>query len=582
MIPTDDKMKSYFTSNGFDEAEKFQKDANITDFFKADQARQNAILNSTQIVITEEEFHHAKRWLALAYITGGEHFFDDKRNEINHKMVYQKQGILPADGIKISGANIKEKMDSVIPSITADNVKNLYKRLVEKRPKYFFGQNDDTEDKRAYDSTKKTVKLGDYISYSEMDFCSSLLQVSGDVNFVNSGGRQNLGKKGKDDEYEKEGRIAALVGARFEIEDGLESTNLMAGVFEGLSQTHSSSLGPDNQRANFGRIQSVNKEFVEGHKEIWDEFYKNQNSEHDASGLLNERLQQRLYISYKKFFADAIADAEAINKKAHIRVVGLGDGFWAGGKGEQVGEAIGKAVAKILQELSSENKNLIHTVEFCDYGKENYIKGFDVGGGQNFKGSIEVTNNKIAPFSNKLLEESEVNKKLYVCFAWDSASYVGNEYWKSPPHCFSLSGDPAAAACSSIPISMNPELNSQFLGKIKVVERGSCNMVDIIDASLNKDAKFSKSPQATMAVASGGGGGADTPASASALTVDAQTNLKILQGIYGKANVVTITGEENFFIRFQTRVKAEAHSEELSRREETFKIVGSRGGEKIC
>jgi hypothetical protein len=383
---TSEQIRGYFKNNGFDEAKEVQKDANITDFLEANQVRQKAILDSTQILITEEEFYHAKRWLALAYITGGEHFLDENGGEINHKMVYQQQEILPADGIIISGANIKEKMDSVIPSITVDHVKNLYKRLVEKRPKYFYTAEDTTPKERSHDEKKSndTVKLNDYISYAEMDFCSSLLQVSGDVNFVNDGNRYNEGLRGVDDEYEKKGRIAALVGARFEIKDGLESTNLMAGVSERLSQGHSSSLDA-KQRANFGRIQSVNKEFVEGHKEIWDEFYKNQNLTPDGSGLLNDRLQQRLYISYKKFFADAIADAKKNNTIAHIRVVGLGDGFWSGGNIIQVGMAIGKAVAKILQELKTEDKKHIDTIEFCDYGNRNYINGFNAADGVKYQ-----------------------------------------------------------------------------------------------------------------------------------------------------------------------------------------------------
>lgn len=598
---TPDEITSYFQDNGFDEAKLVQKDANITDFLEADQVRQKAILDSTQIVITEEEFYHAKRWLALAYITGGEHFLDEQNREINHKGVYQEQGILPADGIQISGVNIKEKMDSVIPSITPENVKNLYKRLVEKRPKYFYTAEDTTTKERSHDEKKSndTVKLNDYISYAEMDFCSSLLQVSGDVNFVNDGNRYNKGLRGVDDEYEKKGRIAALVGARFEIKDAMESTNLIFGTSQRLEAEHSTALvGIANQRANFGRIQSVNKEFVEGHKEIWDEFYKNQNLTADSSGLLNDRLQQRLYISYKKFFADAIADAKKNQIKAHIRVVGLGDGFWSGANGEKVGEAIGKAVAKILQELNDENKNHIDTVEFCDFGNENYIKGFKDVSKDVSKIKVKVENNKKAPFSSKIRKALAMagsllglgkEPKLYVCFAWDSASYVGNEYWNSPPHCFGLSGDPAAAACSSIPISMNPKLNSQFLDKIKVVKSESCEIVDISDPGLDKDATFYKSPQAPIAVASGGGGGVEdsaptptpAPAPAPALTPVVQENLRILQGIYGNANVVPIAREENFFIRFKTQAEAEAHSKELSERKEEFKIVGSRGNKYV-
>ena len=528
----------------------------------------------------------------MAYITGGEHFLDGNQQEINHKTVYQQQGILPADGaIAFSGADIAQKMDCVIPHITAEHVKNLYKRLVEKRPKYFYLKDDETPAERSHDNAsintkRKTLKLKEYISYAEMSCCSSLLQVSGDVNFVNDGNRDNIGiVKSGGGEYEEEGRIAGLVGARFEITDAMESTNLMFGVYKELEGEHSTALlGTVNQRTNFGRIQSVNKEFVEGHKKIWDEFYKNQNSAHDTSGLLNDRLQQRLYISYKKFFADAIADAKTTNKKAHIRVVGLGDGAWAYGKNIQVGQAIGGAVARILKELSYENKNQIDTIEFCDHGNSNYENAFTKAVGKSLEGEIKVENNQLAPFSSKLPDKSGAARKLYVCFAWDSASYVGNEYWLAPPNYFGASGDPAAAACSSIPISMNPKLNSQFLDKIQVVKSGSCKIVDISDESLSKEATFSKSPEAAIAVASGAVGAgvafSDSVSIDPKIEQDNANNLKILGNIYGKANVITITGERNFFIRFSTKQGAEAFSLELFGRQGDFKIMNDRSKQK--
>jgi hypothetical protein len=85
-----------------------------------------------------------------------------------------------------------------------------------------------------------------------------------------------------------------------------------------------------------------------------------------------------------------------------------------------------------------------------------------------------------------------------------------------------------------------------------------------------------------MADASGGGGGVED--SAPALSPDAhglndaqQENLRILQDIYGNANVTTVTGEKNFFIRFRTQNEAENYSEELFKRDVEFKIAGSNG-----
>ena len=47
---------------------------------------------------------------------------------------------------------------------------------------------------------------------------------------------------------------------------------------------------------------------------------------------------------------------------------------------------------------------------------------------------------------------------LVSMFAWDSNSYVGNEFWRGHKHLDS-SGDPVAVCCSDIGITMNPDFN---------------------------------------------------------------------------------------------------------------------------
>jgi hypothetical protein len=563
-----------------------ENSANILDFERASDERTRKILESTQIVITEEEFCHAKRWLALAYITGGEHFFDrDGKGLNNHKIVYQKQEILPSSEITISGSDIKDKIDSVVPYITSQHVRNLYKRLAEKRPKYFFGESDITEDKRTFkqDDPKHSVDIENYISYAEMDFCSSLMQVSGDVNFVNDGNRINMGMAMSHDRFEREGRIAGLVGARFEIKDAMESTNLKNGIFYRLRQAHGIHAG--SALNDFGKYSMVSSEFTLGHKAIWDEFYKDQQgiSEAQDEELNEERLIQRLYISYKKFFADAIADVKKTNKKAHIRVVGIGDGVWAGPELETVQKAIGKAVAKILKEdLKDPDKDFIDTIEFCSFGNGRYLEGFNADSGNLHIKDIKITSNNKAPFSDKIPQSSD-NKKLYVCFAWDSGSYVGNEYWLAPPHHFQMSGDPAAAACSSIPISMNPKLNPQFLDKVKVVKSRGCEIVDLSDSSLNKDGKFFKVPELKGASAPSKESGAKETGVSLEVKTRIAKNKATLQQIYGHGRVFQIEQSEEFFVTFLSREDANSHSQELFSRQDGYKIQNLQSQAKhIC
>ena len=54
---------------------------------------------------------------------------------------------------------------------------------------------------------------------------------------------------------------------------------------------------------------------------------------------------------------------------------------------------------------------------------------------------------------------------LATCYAWDSNSYPGNEYWNGE---LDASGDPAAACCSTIAELQNIDINPSLLDQDKI------------------------------------------------------------------------------------------------------------------
>ena len=482
-----------------------QKNA-AEEFEKLKENHKRKILEGTRITVTQEEIEHAKRFIALVAITEGEAGRGVNLKEISQKEVYKKQGILPhnylqgyEEGLLEKKINEK-KINFVATKITPENIRAFYKRLIEKRPKAFYGSNDAITDRVDFPRyINGDLNLPEYVGYSEIEF-GAMLQVFGATQFINDGGRGNQGKKsnqGKkrvDDQvanagnsgngyvsgaHEKFGYISAIVGMRLETPDpAMERLHVIEGEREKAIQQYNSSKGT-NEKGDFARMRNVKIDFVEGHQLIWDQFYK-QNSQQkggsstEAGVAFNDEVaKQRLYISYKKFLAESIANAQQDEKKAHIRITGCGDGVWANNQGAKVKSAIGKAVRKAFDELKQ--KSQISAIEFCEFVGTAYYTAFTENPPDKEKpfDDVKIVSSG-AKFSDELTEdekksgdkETALETVLCVNFAWDGGSYVGNEYWDG---LLSASGDPAAACCSSIAISMNPEINPQFLDKLFVV-----------------------------------------------------------------------------------------------------------------
>ncbi len=450
-------------------------------FNKLDETNKRKILERTRVTVTQEEIDHAKRFIALVAITGGETGRESDENEISQKKVYENQGILPKNCLEDLEATTlsPELIDSVAAKITPENIRAFYKRLIEKRPKAFYGANDNVLGRNAALDYKfgGGLNLPEYVGYSEMEF-GAMLQVFGATQFINDGGRDNKGKiwqEGQGSPHEKAGYISAIAGMRLETieEPSMEMIHVIAGERDKASEAYESSKVEGSKKSDFARMKGVNDDFVAGHKLIWDEFYP-KSSPATASGTFNEKAaEHRLYISYKKFLAESIANAEQDGKKAHIRITGCGDGVWSGTEETKtkVKSAIGKAVRKAFNSLGVEQKSQISAIEFCEHGGNKYHQAFMNDDVEEALNGVKIIKSN-AKFSYELKgsEKKSDGKDTVLCvnFAWDGGSYVGNEYWKG---LLAASGDPAAACCSSIAISMNPEINSQFLDKLFVVSK---------------------------------------------------------------------------------------------------------------
>ena len=64
-----------------------------------------------------------------------------------------------------------------------------------------------------------------------------------------------------------------------------------------------------------------------------------------------------------------------------------------------------------------------------------------------------------------MMSTADPGKLLVAQYAWDGNAFPGNEYWLGQ---LSGSGDPAAAACSTIPLIHNVDFNPGLLDPRRV------------------------------------------------------------------------------------------------------------------
>jgi len=300
-------------------------------------------------------------------------------------------------------------------------------RLVKQRPLAFYGQNDITLlrnhkmlgpasslwDLVGSDHESKDITMHDYLTYEEM-MISSLIGVSGYTPFLNDGNRFNRGIKGKPGSFQLEGVEVGLVGARFERKGKMDSVYVDSKNVDGFA---------------------------------FNTYFKGKSFE--------ERYKTRISITIETLLREAEDRGGNAHQKTYLHVVGLGLGAWMIDK-----EQSRWYIEGFTHALWNLKLQCIAVLEFAYIDVDAITRANVEKAAQ--KIGAQCVFNRRAP-STKLKDPSLL---LVVSYAWDANAYPGNEYYNG---LLDATGDPAAACSSAISETQNPEINTNMLKSIVVL-----------------------------------------------------------------------------------------------------------------
>lgn len=212
----------------------------------------------------------------------------------------------------------------------------------------------------------------------------------------------------------------------------------------------------------------------QSYKKIWSDFYGVQFLTPDEASQQNNSLRvlqigsayldlevvkARFKITAEIFLAEANLRGEAANKEVHVFIVGLGLGVWCPSSNAKTPMTLAMLNA-YRDVLKTQKFKKIKSVDFSwvDGVAAQKVDQTEIPGV-----NVEYSQNNPFQITNK-----NHDKLVVAQYAWDSNSYVGNEYWEGD---LSASGDPAAAASTLIAMTQNPEINQYLNGhNTKIVE----------------------------------------------------------------------------------------------------------------
>ncbi len=350
---------------------------------------------------------------------------------------------------------------------------SLIKRLSTKKPLMFMGKGDFWYLKNGKkglgnwnpeSGTNNDLDLDNYLSYDEMEL-SALISLSISTPFINNGARNNCGRCGSPGSFEKEGIVIGQVGARFEEFNKMEWRYVIIDPIQNVSkngygpqdvgcETISEKIYNEDDEKLPGLIK---KQYLKIFEKFYDEEYfitynelqkrlfneAYQNRYLQIPGYINVYLDTHIYIKRIEIVAKIFLDecnerASKIKLKAFCYVMGLGLGAWK--------------ITDIQKDLYIEA--FMNIINKYDY---EHISDIYFGYIRPFSEEYKCKNISIKFGHRTMFEPLNDDSKILISnWAWDSNSYIGNEYWI---HNLSTSMDPATACASFIAYIGNPDLN---------------------------------------------------------------------------------------------------------------------------
>lgn len=346
---------------------------------------------------------------------------------------------------KFFGSNIEKEFYKTY------TVSKMIKRFFLKRPLVFMGKGDywhlRTGEKGmgswetiGTDFEKNPMTMNNYITYEEMEL-SVFLSLSIYTPFINNGSRRNVGIQTNN--HEHEGIYIGQVGCRFEEAQKMEWRFMIIDPQQNIPQRGYGENPP-------GPLGYYMKMWASFYDIPYFPTYNDIQADYSGRYIMLDGYRdvyldtyiykKRLRFNAEVFLREANKRASVTGKKAFCHVVGLGLGAWS----------ISSKQNKLTLEMYSEllNEELFPNISDV-YFAWFHCKEFQLPDSIN---GINLHRGEREPFEP--LNDPE--KIIISNWAWDSASFIGNEYWDSQ---LGTSGDPAAASSSFVAYIGNPDLN---------------------------------------------------------------------------------------------------------------------------